>query len=84
VSWLQEGEMDIYCTQLGMVVDISYCVAVNEGLPCRNLIGCWKDRTDIGKLLKESFTEEEIRKAFHGLPKSKIERILESVRRARE
>jgi hypothetical protein len=76
--------MDIYCTQLGMVVDITYCVAVNEGLPCGNLIGCWKERTDIDRLLKGSFTDEEIKRAFQGLPKSKIERILESIRRARE
>ncbi len=74
--------MDIYCTQLGMVVEISYCVSLNEGLPCRNLIGCWKGRTDIGRLLKEGFTEEEIGKAFRGLPKSKVERILEAIGRA--
>jgi hypothetical protein len=67
-----------------MVVDILYCVAVNAGLPCRNLVGCWKGRTDIGKLLKKSFTDEEIGRAFRGLPKSKIERILESIRQAHE
>jgi hypothetical protein len=53
---------------------------VNEGLPCRNLIGCWKERTEIMSFLKKSLTEDELRKCFDGLPKSKIERILEIIK----
>lgn len=69
--------MEIYCTQLGMVIEIAYCLCANEGLPCRNTIGCWKERADVITLLKTQFTDEQLKKAFHGLPKSKLERIFE-------
>jgi hypothetical protein len=71
--------MEIYCNQLGMVTDFSYCVSVNEGLPCRNIIGCFQGRADIIELLREKFTADELKKAFGGLPKSRIERIIESI-----
>ncbi|MCX5812197.1 MAG: hypothetical protein NT178_06595 [Proteobacteria bacterium] len=70
--------MEIYCTQLGMVIDITYCISVNDGLPCRNTIGCWENRIDIHVFLKENFTPNDLKKAFSNLPKSKIERIIES------
>jgi hypothetical protein len=76
--------MNIYCTQLGMVIEISYCFFVNEGLPCRNTIGCWQERADITVLLREQFTDEQLKKVFGGLPKSKLERIAESIKAARE
>jgi hypothetical protein len=74
--------MEIYCTQLGMVIDINYCISVNDGLPCRNTIGCWQSRTDIYAFLKEKFTEDDLKKVFSNLPKSKIERIIESAEQA--
>jgi hypothetical protein len=70
--------MEIYCTQLGMVIDIAYCISVNDGAPCRNTIGCWQNRMDIYAFLKERFSQNELKKAFGSLPKSKIERIIES------
>lgn len=72
--------MEIYCHHLGMVIDFSYCISMNEGLPCRNIIGCFKGRMDISKFLREKFTEDELKKAFGGLPKSRIERIIESIK----
>jgi len=72
--------MEIYCTQLGMVIKITYCMSVNDGLPCRNTIGCWEKRVDIHAFLKKSFTQDDLKKVFGGLPKSKIERIIESAR----
>jgi hypothetical protein len=63
-----------------MLTEFDYCVSVNEGLPCRNLIGCWKERTEIMAYLKNRLTEDELRKCFAGLPKSKIERIVEIIR----
>jgi hypothetical protein len=71
--------MEIYCTQLGMLVEFSYCLSMNEKLPCRNVIGCWKGRMDIVQCLKERFSEEDLKKIFSGLPKTKIDRILDSV-----
>jgi len=71
--------MEIYCNQIGMMIDFSYCVSVNEGLPCRNIIGCFQGRLDVIELLREKFTEDELKKVFGGLPKSRIERIIESI-----
>ena len=76
--------MDVYCTQLGMVAEFSYCISVNEGLPCRNTIGCWKERIDIYQFLKERFTQEELGKALGGLPKSRIEKIMEGLNTLKE
>jgi len=53
---------------------------MNEGLPCRNSIGCWRERTDIVVVLREKFTDEELMKAFTGSPKSRVERIMESMK----
>ncbi len=72
--------MELYCLQLGMLTNFDYCVSVNEGLPCRNLIGCWKERIDIMAFLNKTLTEDELRKSFSGLPKSKMERIIEIIR----
>jgi hypothetical protein len=74
--------MEIYCTQLGMVVDIVYCTSANDRLPCRNTIGCWQQRMDIHAFLMEKFTLDDLKKVFGNLPKSKIERIIESVEQA--
>ena len=71
--------MNIYCSQLGMLVEFSYCASMNENLPCRNIIGCWRTRTDIMAFLKDKFSEEELRKVFCGPPKSRLDRIIESV-----
>jgi hypothetical protein len=72
--------MEIYCNQLGMLIDFNYCTSMSEGLPCRNIIGCWKERTDIISLLREKFSDDELRKVFSGPPKSRIERIIESIK----
>ena len=72
--------MEIYCNQIGMMIDFSYCVSVNEGLPCRNIIGCFQSRFDVLALLRERFTAGELEKAFKGLPKSRLERIAESIK----
>ncbi|HNS78768.1 MAG TPA: hypothetical protein PKM17_08990 [Syntrophorhabdus sp.] len=72
--------MEIYCLQLGMLTKFDYCVSMNEGLPCRNLIGCWGDRTDVVAFLNKTLTEDELRKTFSGLPKSKIDRIVDIIK----
>ncbi len=62
-----------------MMIDFSYCVSMNERLPCRNIIGCWEERINIIEFLREKFTEDELQKALGSLPKSRIERIIESI-----
>jgi len=64
-----------------MLIEFSYCTSLNEGLPCRNIIGCWKERVNIITLLREKFTDEELKKVFSGPPKSRIDRIIESVKK---
>lgn len=71
--------MEIYCPQLGMVAQLSYCVRTNNGLPCRNIVGCWEGRCRIRRILKALFSEEELIDALGGLPKSRMERIAESI-----
>jgi hypothetical protein len=51
---------------------------MNNGLPCRNIIGCWKARMDILTFLRETFTEDQLKKVF-SVPKSRIERIIDSL-----
>ncbi|MBA4390295.1 MAG: hypothetical protein C0399_05085 [Syntrophus sp. (in: bacteria)] len=72
--------MEIYCTQLGMMIEISYCLSVNEGLPCGNMMGCWQERIDVMAILKAKFNDEQLRKAFSNLPKSKLGRIMEALK----
>ena len=72
--------MIIYCGQLGMI-EISYCITMNEGLPCKNICGCWKGRADIMKILKSLFSEEELNKIFCEPSKSRIDRILDAIQR---
>ena len=71
--------MEIYCLQLGMLVEFSYCTSMNDHLPCRNILGCWKHRADIITILREQFTDEELNKVFSSPPKTRIERIIESI-----
>jgi hypothetical protein len=56
---------------------------MNEGLPCRNIIGCWKERVDIITFLKETYTDEQLVKIFKGLPKTRIQRIFEALKNVR-
>lgn len=74
--------MEIYCTQLGMLIGLDYCLKAQNGLPCSNTYGCWKERVDVAAVLRANFTEEELAKAFNTIPKSRLERIMESVSEA--
>lgn len=75
--------MHIYCPQLGMLVFLSYCMRVQNNLPCSNTYGCWKERVDVTAVLKANFTDEEIALAFNTIPKSRLQKIMESASAAR-
>jgi hypothetical protein len=77
-----EVSMEIYCGQLGMIIGFDYCLQVQSGLPCANAFGCWKERVDVAALLRAKFTDKELRLAFNALPRSRLDRILESARSA--
>jgi hypothetical protein len=74
--------MEIYCPQLGMIIGFDYCLHVQNGLPCGNTFGCWKERVDVANILKANFTDDELRLAFNTLPISRLDRILKSARSA--
>lgn len=75
--------MEIYCPQLGMMIGFEYCLKVQNGLPCSNTFGCWKERVDVTAILKANFTDEELMLAFNTIPKSRLQRIMESVHSVR-
>jgi len=64
-----------------MIVEFTYCTSVNDNLPCRNIIGCWKSRTDIVTFLKGHFSDADLRKIFEGPAKTRIDRIIESIKK---
>lgn len=66
-----------------MVAELPYCLTMNRGMPCRNSVGCWRERTDIVKILKAAFTDEQLTECFGGPPKSRMERIIESLERVK-
>ena len=63
-----------------MLIDLSYCAITNEGFPCRNIIGCWKERMDIIGFLREKYSDKELKDIFSSPPKSRIDRIIESAK----
>jgi hypothetical protein len=76
--------LEIYCPHLGMVITFNYCRRAQSGLPCRNLLGCWEERIPAADFLGENYTRSELESAFSGLPKTRMERIFESIRRSEE
>ncbi|MEN6617365.1 MAG: hypothetical protein ABFD12_12475 [Syntrophorhabdus sp.] len=66
-----------------MMIALDYCLSVQNNLPCPNTFGCWKERVDVTVLLKAKFTDEELQSAFNTVPKSRLQRILESVETVR-
>ncbi len=76
--------MEIYCSQLGMVIKIDYCLSANNGLPCRMVIGCWRERVDVEAMLKEKFSDEQLQKAFGGIRKTKLQYITDSIKQVKK
>jgi hypothetical protein len=76
--------LEIRCLQLGGPVTFAYCRKVNDGLPCRNLLGCWTRRFDVVAFLRETYTKEQLRRAFAPPDKSRLQRIVEIAEGARQ
>ena len=64
---------------MGTMIDFSYCVSMNEPLPCRNIVRCWEGTINIIEFLREKFSDDELQKALGSIPKSRIELIIESI-----
>ncbi|MFB3788368.1 MAG: hypothetical protein ACE15F_18570 [bacterium] len=72
------------CPILGGPVPFSYCRAMNSGLPCSRLMGCWNEHLDIRTYLQDNFTEEEIGRVFAQPAPGRMGTIFEVLRRIRE
>lgn len=69
--------LEVYCPQLGMMMNFQYCRRAQSPLPCRNLIGCWEKRIPVDSFLAENFSRPDLEAAFGGLPKTRLERIFD-------
>ncbi len=75
----KHDHLEIYCPQLGMMLTFNYCRRAQSALPCRNLIGCWEGRVQVDSFLRDNFSREELKAVFGSLPKSRLERIFDSL-----
>jgi hypothetical protein len=80
----QYDSLEIYCPQLGMMLTFNYCRRAQAPLPCRNLVGCWEERLPVDSFLGEAFSRADLEAAFGGLPKTRMERILDCLTRIKE
>ena len=70
-----------YCRSLGHRVPFTYCRCLNEDVPCRSILDCWKDFFAIEEWIRAFYSEEEI--AFFLQPaKPKILQIYDSMLKA--
>lgn len=75
---------EIRCPQLGGPVTFAYCRKMNDDLPCRNLLGCWRGRFDVIAFLRGAYTKDQLKRAFAPPEKSRLQRVVELAERARE
>jgi len=73
----------IRCPRIGGEVNFLFCRTENNMLPCRWIVGCWKERMDIQTFIEDNFTEEELEQIFIP-PKSKIESLVTLVEKAKK
>ena len=71
------------CPRLGGDVPLSYCLKENGGLPCRFILGCFRDLGDeLLRVLRDNFSQEELKKAFSP-PKDPYLRLLETIEKVK-
>jgi len=68
---------------LGHDVTFKYCRAVQEGLPCRNILNCWHEKFEVKSYLEAHFTTEQI-EVILSPPKAKLTSIVELIERAKK
>ncbi len=70
-----------YCRSLGHRVPFNYCRSLNEELPCRSIIDCWKEMFEVEDWIQNSYSKEEI-EFFLQPAKPKILQIYDSMLKA--
>jgi hypothetical protein len=73
----------IRCPRIGGDVNFLFCRTENNMLPCRWIVGCWKEHMDIDTFLEDNYTEEELDQIF-APPKPKIESLVNLVEKAKK
>jgi len=68
----QHDEETIRCPRIGGEVNFRFCRFENNMLPCRWIVGCWKNYIDIDTFIKDHYSEEELDQVFVP-PKPKLE-----------
>ncbi len=72
------------CPRLGGDVPLSYCLKENGGLPCRFILGCFRDLGDkLLEILRDNFSQEDLKKAFSP-PKDPYLKLLETIEKVRK
>jgi hypothetical protein len=72
-----------YCRMLGHKVPFAYCRSMNNELPCRNTLDCWKEVFPVENFVNKFFSKEEI-SLFLESPKPKIAQIFEIMEKAKK
>ena len=71
------------CPRVGGEVNFKYCRFENNMLPCRWIVGCWKNYIDINTFLEDHYTKEELALVFE-LPKPKIQSLVGLIEKAKK
>jgi hypothetical protein len=72
-----------YCRMLGHKVAFSYCRKMNNELPCRNALDCWKNIFAVEEFIQNFYSEEEIAR-FLEPPKPKLAQIYDLMIQAKK
>jgi len=72
-----------YCRMLGHKVPFAYCRSMNNELPCRNTLDCWKNVFPVEDFVNHFYSKEEI-SLFLEPPKPKLAQIFEIMEKAKK
>ncbi len=68
---------------MGGDVNFMYCRSENNMFPCGWIIGCWQERMDINKFLKDHYSNEELDLIF-APPRPKVESLVNLIEQAKK
>jgi hypothetical protein len=69
---------------LGGQVTFKYCRTMVEGLPCRNVVGCWQEEFEIIEFLEDNYTPDELARSVGSPRKSRLSRLFDAIDRAKD
>lgn len=78
----QFDEYERYCRQLGHAVPFHYCRQMATGLPCRHIVGCWREEIEVEPFIREHYTPEQLARIFQP-PQEKVATLYDLIEKAR-